>query len=146
MSGLLVPFAGVFPTIAPSAFVAPGAVVAGDVVIGADSGVWFNCVLRGDTDVIRIGERTNIQDGTVIHTSSSGLGAIVGDDVTIGHQALIHACRLESGCFVGMGPRFSTASWSSRERWSPPERSFRLGNGSEAASFGPESPPSRFDA
>lgn len=99
------PFAGVFPTIAPSAFVAPGAVVAGDVVIGADSGVWFNCVLRGDTDVIRIGERTNIQDGTVIHTSSSGLGAIVGDDVTIGHQALIHACRLESGCFVGMGAK-----------------------------------------
>jgi len=105
VSGLIVPYNGIVPTIAPTAFVAPGAVVAGDVVIGADSGVWFNCVLRGDTDVIRVGERTNIQDGTVVHTSSSGLGAIIGDDVTIGHLALIHACRLESGCFVGMGAR-----------------------------------------
>jgi len=105
VSGLIVPYNGVVPSIAPTAFVAPGAVVAGDVVIGADSGVWFNCVLRGDTDAIRIGARTNIQDGTVIHTSSAGLGAIIGDDVTIGHLALIHACTLESGCFVGMGAR-----------------------------------------
>lgn len=102
MTGLILPFEGVVPIIDSSAFIAPTAVVTGDVVIGADSNVWFGCVLRGDTDVIRIGKRTNIQDGTVVHTSSAGLGAIIGDEVTIGHMALIHACTLESGCFIGM--------------------------------------------
>jgi gamma-carbonic anhydrase len=102
MAGLVLPYRGVVPAIDPSAFVAPTAVVAGDVVIGAESNVWFGCVLRGDTDVIRVGRRTNIQDGTVVHTSSAGFGAIIGDEVTIGHMALIHACTLESGCFIGM--------------------------------------------
>jgi len=102
MSGLILPYKDIRPRIDPSAFVAQTAVVAGDVTIGAQSSIWFGCILRGDTDVIRIGGRTNIQDGTVIHTSSSGLGAIIGDEVTVGHMAMIHACTLETGCFVGM--------------------------------------------
>ena len=102
MSGLILPFEGVFPTIDPSAYIAPTAVVAGDVMIGAGSSIWFGCVLRADVNVIRIGERSNLQDGTVVHESSAGVGTFIGDDVTVGHMALLHACTLESGCFVGM--------------------------------------------
>jgi len=102
MSGLILPYRGVSPTIASTAFIAPNAAVVGDVVVGADTGIWFGCVVRGDVNVIRIGARTNIQDGTIIHVSSTLQGTYIGDDITIGHMAVIHACTLESGCFVGM--------------------------------------------
>ncbi len=102
MSGLILPFEDTWPTIAEDAFIAPNATVIGDVVIGADTGVWFNCLLRGDVNEIRVGERTNIQDGTIVHVSGEGQGAYIGDDITIGHMALIHACTLEDGCFIGM--------------------------------------------
>ncbi|HER27258.1 MAG TPA: gamma carbonic anhydrase family protein [Rhodospirillales bacterium] len=98
----LMPFGETWPEIAGDAFIAPTATVIGDVVIGAETGIWFQCVLRGDVDKIRIGRRTNIQDGTIIHVSSDGLGCHIGDDVTVGHMALIHACTLEDGSFVGM--------------------------------------------
>ncbi len=91
------------PRIAPDAFIAPTAAVIGDVAIGAQSSVWFACVLRGDDQPIRVGARSNIQDGTIIHISSAGLGAVIGDDVTIGHAAIIHACTLGDRAFVGMG-------------------------------------------
>jgi carbonic anhydrase/acetyltransferase-like protein (isoleucine patch superfamily) len=94
---------GVAPRIAPDAFIAPTAAVIGDVEIGARSGVWFHCVLRGDTNFIRIGARTNIQDGTIVHVASRGWGTTIGDDVTVGHAAVIHACRLENHAFVGIG-------------------------------------------
>lgn len=100
--GVLLPFRGVMPVLAEGVFVAPGAVVIGDVAIGPDSGIWFGCVVRGDVNTIRIGARTNIQDGTVIHVAGDGQGTVIGDDVTVGHMALLHACTLESGCFVGM--------------------------------------------
>lgn len=103
MSPLIIPFGGHTPRISPTAFIAPNAVIIGNVEIGDDSSIWFNVVIRGDEDLISIGKRTNIQDGTVIHVSSAEGGqTLIGDDITIGHMALIHACRLESGCFVGM--------------------------------------------
>lgn len=98
----ILPFEGKRPVLRDSVFVAPGAKVIGDVEIGADSGVWYGCVIRGDVNEIRIGERVNIQDGTVIHVAAKGQGTYIGNDVSIGHMALIHACTLEDGAFVGM--------------------------------------------
>lgn len=103
MAGLILPYKGVMPRIHPSVFVADGAVIIGDVEIGKDSAVWFNCVIRGDVHEIRIGERTNIQDGSVIHVTRHRFGTYIGSGVTIGHHAVLHACRLEDNCFVGMG-------------------------------------------
>ena len=103
MSAVILPYKGVRPTIAPDAFIAPTAVVIGDVVIGAGTSVWFNCVVRGDVHEIRIGERTNIQDGTIVHVTGGKFGTYIGSDVTIGHGAVLHACTLEDCCFIGMG-------------------------------------------
>jgi carbonic anhydrase/acetyltransferase-like protein (isoleucine patch superfamily) len=94
---------GMSPQIAPDAFVAPSAAVIGNVEIGARSTIWFHCVLRGDTNFIRIGKGTNIQDGTIIHVNAGQFPTIIGDDVTVGHAAIIHACTLHDGAFVGMG-------------------------------------------
>jgi carbonic anhydrase/acetyltransferase-like protein (isoleucine patch superfamily) len=94
---------GVAPRIAADAWVAPTAAVIGDVEIGAQSGVWFHCVLRGDTNRIRIGCRVNIQDGTIIHVNEGEFPAIIEDDVTIGHAAIVHACTLRTRAFVAMG-------------------------------------------
>lgn len=90
------------PKIDPTAFIAPGAVVVGDVEIGAHSSIWFGCVVRGDVNVVRIGARTNIQDGTVVHVTSGGQGTHIGNNVTIGHMALLHDCTLDDYSFVGM--------------------------------------------
>lgn len=92
----------IFPDIHPNAFLAPGAIVVGDVVIGDSSSVWYQCVLRADIQRITIGSSSNIQDGTVIHLSSE-LGTFVGDRVTVGHRALLHACEIEDEVLVGMG-------------------------------------------
>jgi gamma-carbonic anhydrase len=93
---------GVTPVIAPDAFIAPTAAVIGDVVIGSETGIWFHCLVRGDMGIIRIGARTNIQDGTIIHIDSGGLDTHIGDDVTVGHNAVIHACTLKNRAFVGI--------------------------------------------
>lgn len=103
MSGLILPFKGTSPTIADDCFIAPNATIIGDVVIGAGTSVWFGCVIRGDVHEIRIGERTNIQDGTIVHVTGGKLGTYIGSDITIGHGAVLHACTLEDGCFIGMG-------------------------------------------
>lgn len=102
MSNFIYPFKGVYPQINNSAFVAPSASIIGDVQIGAGSNIWYNCVLRGDVNDIKIGARTNIQDGTVIHVTTDFSGTIVGDDVTVGHSAVLHACTIEDFGFVGM--------------------------------------------
>lgn len=102
MSALILPYKGVTPTIDPSAFIASNAAIIGDVEIGADSSIWFSCTLRGDIQVIRVGKRTNIQDGTVVHVQGKGLGCFVGDEVTVGHTAILHACTLQDRSFVGM--------------------------------------------
>jgi gamma-carbonic anhydrase len=99
---LILPYGGILPQINPSAFIAPNVTIIGDVEIGAESSVWPGCVLRADIGPIRIGTRTNIQDGTVIHVTAGGQGTHIGDDVTIGHMALLHECVVESRAFVGM--------------------------------------------
>ena len=103
MQSIILPYKGIMPTIHPEAFIAPGAMVIGDVEIGKDTNVWFGCVIRGDVNTIRIGERTNIQDGTVIHVTRKTGPTVIGSGITIGHKALLHACTLEDGSFVGMG-------------------------------------------
>lgn len=105
---LIIPWKGVMPTIAEDAFIAPNATIIGDVVIGSKASVWFNCVLRGDVNAIRVGARTNIQDGTIIHVDrgadakDDGFPTQIGDDILIGHNAMIHGTTIENGGFVGM--------------------------------------------
>ena len=93
---------GITPTISPKAFIAPGAALIGDVHIGEDTGIWFGCVVRGDVNHIRIGARTNVQDGTIIHVTRNTAPTIIGSGVTIGHCVLLHGCTLEDNCFIGM--------------------------------------------
>ncbi len=90
------------PKIREGVYVADNAVVIGEVSIDEGSSVWFNCLIRGDVNDIKIGKRTNIQDATVVHVSSTLQGTYIGDDVTIGHGALIHACTIDNGAFIGM--------------------------------------------
>ncbi len=99
--GMLYPFNGIWPSITDDCFIAPGARIIGDVHIGAGSSIWFNVVIRGDVGKIRIGARTNIQDGSVVHVSSGGIHTTIGDDVLIGHMALIHGTTIDNGGFVG---------------------------------------------
>jgi carbonic anhydrase/acetyltransferase-like protein (isoleucine patch superfamily) len=96
-------YKGIAPVIADSAFVAPGAHIIGDVHIGANSSVWFNCVLRGDCYHIRIGENSNIQDNTVIHVTQGQFATIIGNYVTVGHSAVIHGCTVKDRCLIGIG-------------------------------------------
>ena len=105
----IITYQGKTPRIDPTAFIAPGARIIGDVEIGPNSSVWYNCVLRGDVNAIRIGARTNIQDGTVIHVDSpkpgseAGLPTLIGDDVLIGHMVMLHGSILHDHAFVGLG-------------------------------------------
>ena len=101
--GPVLPFEGRLPVVHPDAWIAPTAVVVGNVEIGAESSVWYHCVLRGDTNIMRIGARTNIQDGSVLHLNAGAEPLIIGDDVTIGHACIVHACTLKNRAFVGMG-------------------------------------------
>jgi len=97
------PYRGRHPQIAASAYIDPAAVIIGDVVIGEDCGVWPCAVIRGDVHFIRIGARTNIQDGSVLHVMRDEYALILGDDVTIGHSVTLHGCTIESRCLIGMG-------------------------------------------
>jgi carbonic anhydrase/acetyltransferase-like protein (isoleucine patch superfamily) len=94
---------GVRPTMGEAVYVAPNATVIGDVHLGDESSVWFGAVLRGDCFPIRIGKRTNVQDGTVIHVTGGKAATTVGDEVTIGHMALLHGCTIGNRCLIGMG-------------------------------------------
>jgi carbonic anhydrase/acetyltransferase-like protein (isoleucine patch superfamily) len=100
---LILPFAGATPRIHPTAWVAPGVTLIGDVELGPGSSVWYGSVLRGDVVPIIIGERANIQDMTMIHGNTGGEAVVVGDDVTIGHRVTLHGCVVEAGCLIGMG-------------------------------------------
>ena len=91
------------PLLGPGAYVAETATVIGDVVLGEDASVWFGADLRGDVMPIRIGARTNIQDGAVVHVTGGEAKTTVGDDVTVGHLALLHGCTVHDGVLVGMG-------------------------------------------
>jgi carbonic anhydrase/acetyltransferase-like protein (isoleucine patch superfamily) len=96
-------YRGRTPQIAPSAYIDPQAVIIGDVVIGEDSSVWPCAVVRGDVHFIRIGARTNIQDGSVLHVMRDTNALVLGDDVTVGHSVTLHGCMIESRCLIGMG-------------------------------------------
>jgi carbonic anhydrase/acetyltransferase-like protein (isoleucine patch superfamily) len=100
---MLRPFRGVVPTVDPTAFVDLSAQVIGDVHIGAESSIWMNVVIRGDVHWIRIGARTNIQDGTVVHVQGGTHPTTIGDEVTIGHGAIVHGCTIADRCLIGMG-------------------------------------------
>ncbi|MBI4208685.1 MAG: gamma carbonic anhydrase family protein [Deltaproteobacteria bacterium] len=98
------------PRVDPKSFVAPSAEVIGDVVIGAESSVWFQTVIRGDVHSIKIGSRTNIQDHCVVHVTRSipeqkqtGQGTLVGDEVTVGHRVVLHGCKIGNRCLIGIG-------------------------------------------
>ena len=97
------PHRGKRPQIAASAYIDPAAVIIGDVVIGEDSSVWPCAVVRGDVHYIRIGARTNIQDGSVLHVMRDERPLVLGDDVTVGHSVTLHGCTIESRCLIGMG-------------------------------------------
>ena len=104
----ILPFEGKVPQIAEGAFIAPGARIIGDVAIGPQASIWYNCVLRGDIHRIVIGARSNVQDGTVIHVEgprpdTEGCPTIVGESCVIGHMAVVHGCTLADRAFVGMG-------------------------------------------
>ena len=92
-----------FPRVAATAFVDDSAQVIGDVEIGEESSVWMNAVIRGDINRIRVGARTNIQDGTVVHVMRDTHPTLVGDEVTVGHSAILHGCVIEDRCLIGMG-------------------------------------------
>jgi carbonic anhydrase/acetyltransferase-like protein (isoleucine patch superfamily) len=102
-TGPVFPFEGKWPVVHATAWIAPTAAVIGDVEIGEQSSVWYHCVLRGDTNIMRIGARTNIQDGSILHLNRGAEPLIIGDDVTIGHACIVHACTLKNRAFVGMG-------------------------------------------
>ncbi len=91
------------PKLARGVFIAETAAVIGDVEVGDDSSIWYSTVVRGDVMPIRIGARTSIQDGTVIHVTSGFSGTVIGDSCTVGHAAIIHACTVEDWCLIGMG-------------------------------------------
>ena len=103
LGGTLTPFKGIWPELGEDVFVFHGAQVVGDVKIGAKTSVWHNVVIRGDVNHIRIGERSNIQDGTVVHVSTRTHPTEIGNDVLIGHMAMLHGCQLKDRAFVGMG-------------------------------------------
>jgi len=102
-AGPLYPFEGKRPVVHPTAFVAPTAAVIGDVELGEGASVWYGCVLRGDTNTIRVGPRSNIQDGTIVHVNAGRQNTVIGADVAVGHAAIVHACTLMDRAFVGMG-------------------------------------------
>jgi len=100
---MLIAYRGIFPEVAVDAFVAPTATVVGDVQIGSESGIWFGVILRGDVNDIRIGRRTNLQDGTIVHVTSGTHPTVIGDGVTIGHGVKLHGCTIADGCLIGIG-------------------------------------------
>lgn len=101
-SGRIFALGDLRPRIAAGIFLAPGSVVIGDVEIGEGSSVWFNCTLRADVEAIRIGRRSNLQDGTIVH-ADPGSPTVIGDDVLIGHMVMLHGATIEDRGFVGMG-------------------------------------------
>ena len=102
MTPLVLTVDGHTPIVDDAAWIAPGAVVAGRVTLGPESAVWYGAVLRADHDTVTVGSGTNLQDGVVVH-ADPGFPATLGDDVTVGHRAVVHGCTVEDSCLVGMG-------------------------------------------
>jgi carbonic anhydrase/acetyltransferase-like protein (isoleucine patch superfamily) len=100
---MLKPYKGISPEVHATGFIEESAQVVGDVKIGEDSSVWYNAVVRGDVNYIRIGKRSNIQDGATMHGTLNKYPVIIEDDVSVGHNAVVHGCTVHSNCLIGMG-------------------------------------------
>ena len=100
---VILPVKGVLPTMGANCFIAPNATIVGDVTMGDECSIWFNAVLRGDVNSIRIGNRVNIQDGAVVHCTYKKTKAIIGNNVSIGHNAIVHGCTIHDNVLIGMG-------------------------------------------
>lgn len=103
MSALILPVEGKLPSFPSSCWIAPNATMVGDLIMGEDCTVWFNAVIRADVNAIRMGDRVNIQDGAVIHCTYQKTQTVLGNDVSIGHNAIIHGCTVEDEVLIGMG-------------------------------------------
>lgn len=104
-------YQGVRPRLGKRVYVAPNAFVGGDVEVGDDVSFWFHAVARGDVNSIRIGSRTNVQDGSVLHVTHEKHSLVIGDDVVIGHGAVVHGCTVENGALIGIGARVLDGAW-----------------------------------
>jgi len=100
---LILPVKDIYPQLGENCFVADNATIVGDVILGNDCSVWFNAVIRGDVNSIRIGLKTNIQDGAVIHCTYQKAATIIGNNVSVGHNAIVHGCTVEDNVLIGMG-------------------------------------------
>jgi len=100
---MILPYKNIFPKIDESVFIAEGARIIGNVTIEKNSSVWFNAVIRGDVHYINIGENTNVQDGSVLHVTNNKFALIIGKDITIGHNAVVHGCTVKDNVLIGMG-------------------------------------------
>jgi len=116
-------YRGRWPVIASSAYIDPAATIIGDVTIGDLSSVWPSVVIRGDVNYIRIGARTNVQDGSVLHVMKDAVSAGLGDNVTVGHGVILHGCTIESHVLIGMGSILLNNCKMAKARSSPPARS-----------------------
>ena len=100
---LILPVKGITPSLGNNCFIAPNATIAGDVVMGDDCSVWFNAVIPGDVNSIRLGNKVNIQDGAIIHCTYQKAKTVIGNNVSIGHNAIVHGCVIDDNVLVGMG-------------------------------------------
>jgi carbonic anhydrase/acetyltransferase-like protein (isoleucine patch superfamily) len=103
MSRVIRAYQGKTPKIATTAFIADNVVIIGDVEIGEHASIWYNCVLRADVGMIRVGARSNVQDGSCLHMTTNLSHALIGEEVTVGHNAIVHGARVEDGALIGMG-------------------------------------------
>jgi gamma-carbonic anhydrase len=102
---MIYPYQGRYPDIHPTAFITPGVTIIGDVHIAEDVNIWFGTVIRGDVNTVTIAARTNIQDNCILHETWKKYPLIIGEDVTVGHGAILHACTIEDACLIGMGAK-----------------------------------------
>ena len=100
---VILPVKGVLPAMGANCYIAPNATIVGDVVMGDDCSIWFNAVLRGDVNIIRLGNKVNVQDGAIIHCTYEKAATHIGNNVSIGHNAIVHGCVIEDNVLVGMG-------------------------------------------
>lgn len=100
---IILPVEDKYPTFGNNNFIAPNATIVGDVIMGDDCSIWFNAVLRGDVNFIRMGNKVNVQDGACIHCTYQRYGTTIGNNVSIGHHAIVHGCTLEDNVLIGMG-------------------------------------------
>ncbi|MBP6455991.1 MAG: gamma carbonic anhydrase family protein [Chitinophagaceae bacterium] len=103
MKALILPVKNIYPQIPTTCFLAPNATIVGDVVFGENCSVWFNAVVRGDVNKIRFGDKVNIQDGACIHCTYEKTETLIGNNVSIGHNAIVHGCTIEDNVLIGMG-------------------------------------------